>query len=101
MVKVHKLRHNSANTVNLLCSRSLENESAEHCFLCRNIYATFRTTLINDFNSIKSKFNTSKADEFVRTIFDNESNFKKLIVTTNFVKTFYLFIGSIKSVLAI
>ena len=47
---------------------------------------------MNELNSIDSKFNTKELDELVRTIlylvkkFDNDSNFKILTATINFIK---------------
>ena len=88
----HKFRHNFADTVNPLCSCSLEIESSEHHFLCCHKYVTFHTTLINELNSINSKFNTFEPDELVRIIlygdknFDNHSHSKIITATINFIK---------------
>ena len=84
--------HNFANTVNPLCSCSLEIESTEYYFLCCHNYVTFGKILMNELNRINSKFNTLELDELVRTIlygdkhFDNDSNFKMLTATINFTK---------------
>ena len=87
-----KFKHNFADTVNSLCSCSLEIESTEHYFLLRHNYVTFLTTLVNELNSINRKFITLESDELVRTNlygdknFDNDSNLKTLTITINFIK---------------
>ena len=53
-LREHKFRHNFADTLNPLCSRSLETEDTEHYFLrCQN-NLSFRTTLMNDLNNINT-----------------------------------------------
>ena len=93
----YKFKYNFADTLNPLCSCSLEIESTEHYFLrCRN-YVTFRATLMNELNSTNSKFNTLEPDKLVRTIFyrdksfDNDSNLKILTAITNFIKQTWRF----------
>ena len=54
----HKVRHNFADTVNPLCSCYLEIENMEYYIIRCHNYATFRTILMNELNSINSKFNT-------------------------------------------
>ena len=49
---LRKLKHNLADTLNPLCSCSLETEDTEHYFLrCQN-NLSFRITLMNDLNNI-------------------------------------------------
>ena len=51
-LREHKFRHNFADTLNPLCSCSLETEDTEHYFLrCQN-NLSFRITLMNDLNNI-------------------------------------------------
>ena len=84
--------HNFSDTVHPFCSCSLEIESTKHCFLRCHNYITFRTTLINELNSINSIFNTLQPDALVRTIlygdkiFDNDSNLNILTATISFMK---------------
>ena len=91
-LREHKFKHNFAVTVNSLCTCSLETESTEHYFLRCHNHVTFRTTLLNQLNSINIKFNTLESDELFRTIlygdktFDNDSNLKTLAGTINFIK---------------
>ena len=89
-LREHKFRNTFADTVNPLQSCSLETESTELYFLRCHNYVTFRTTLINELNSINSKFNTLEPIELTRTIlygdknFDNDSNCKILTASINF-----------------
>ena len=81
-LREYKFRHNFADTVNPLCSCYPEIESKEYYILRCHNHAAFRTILMNELNSINSKFNTLELDELIRTIlyadknFDNDSNFK-------------------------
>ena len=53
-LREHKFRHNFADTLNPLCSCSLETEDTEHYFLrCQN-NLSLRTTLMNDLNNINT-----------------------------------------------
>ena len=78
--------------MNPLCPCSLEIESTEHYFLRCDNYVTFRTTLMNELNSVKCLLLTLSLDEIVRAIlygnkkiYDN-SNFKILTATIKFMK---------------
>ena len=48
----NKFRHNFADTVNPLCSCTLETESRDHYFLRCQISVSFRTALMNKLNSV-------------------------------------------------
>ena len=48
----HKFRHNFADSLNLLCSCSLENESTVHFFLCCQNYTTLRRAFMTDLKNI-------------------------------------------------
>ena len=50
----HKFRHNFADTLNPLCSCSLETEDTEHYFLRSQNNASFRTTFVNNLNNINT-----------------------------------------------
>ena len=75
--------------MNPLCSCSLEIESTEYYFLRCHNYATFCTILMNGLSSDELEL---RLDELVRATFyghknfDNDSNFKMLTGTTNFIK---------------
>ena len=77
-LREHKFKHNFADPVNPLCSCSLEIESTKHFFLRYHNYVTFRATLMNELNSINSKFSTLEHDELVRTILYRD----KILITT-------------------
>ena len=68
------------------------NENMKHFFLRLHSYVTFHKTLVNELNSINSKNNTVESDELIRTTlsedknFDNDSSFKILTATINFIK---------------
>ena len=87
-----KFSHLFTDTVNPLCSCSVEIESTEHYFLRCHDYFIFRKTFINELNSINSKSKALEPAQFVRTIlygnksFDNDCNFKILRATINFIK---------------
>ena len=67
-LREHKFKHNFADTVNPLCSCYLETESTEYYIMRCHNYATFATIIMNELNSINSKFNTLELDELIRTI---------------------------------
>ena len=88
-LREHKLRHNFADTLNPLCSCSLETEDTEHYFLrCQN-NLLFRTTLMNDINTTISSFNSN---DLLRVIlygdesFNKETNCKILTASIKFMK---------------
>ena len=89
----HKFKHNFADTVNPLCSYTLEPENTEHLFRrCQNNLSA-RTTLINELNNISNAINSLNSTDFIRVIlygdknFDNVSNFKIIAATIKFFKT--------------
>ena len=51
-VNEHKFRDNFADTLNPLCSSSLETESTAHFFLCCRNYTNICITLMNELNDI-------------------------------------------------
>ena len=92
-LREHKFRHNFADTVNLLCSCTLETENTEHFFLlCQNNLSA-RLTHMNELNSINNALNSLNSTDFIRVIlygdknFDNVTNFKIITATTKFIKT--------------
>ena len=56
----HKFRHNFVDTLNPLCSCSLEAESTAHLFLRCRYYNNIRITLKNELNDIDNYFKTTK-----------------------------------------
>ena len=55
----HKFRHNFADTLNPLCSCSLETESMAHFFLCCRYYNNIRITLMNELIDIDNSITSS------------------------------------------
>ena len=88
----HKFRHNFADTLNLLCSCSLETEDTENYFLrCQN-NISFRTTLMSDLNNINTAIASLNSNDFLRVIlygdksFNKETNCKILTASIKFIK---------------
>ena len=78
-LKQHKFRHNFADTLNLLCSCSLESEDAENYFLrCQN-NLSFCPTFMNDLNNINTTIASLNSNDLLRVIlYGDESLTKKL-----------------------
>ena len=88
-LREHRFKHNSDDTLNPLCSCTLETEDTEYFFLrCQNNLSA-RTTLMSELNNI----NYLNSTDFIRVIryedkkFDNVSNFKIITATIKLVKT--------------
>ena len=92
-LREHKFRHNFADTVNPLCSCTLETENTEHFFLRRQNNLSARTTLMNELSDISSAINSLNSTYFIRVIlygdknFDNVTHFKIITATIKFIKT--------------
>ena len=89
-LREHKFRHNSQDTINPLCSCSLEVESTSHFFLrCQN-FITPRTNLMNELRKLDS--NILNLDEISLTKlllygdskYENNANKKILLASMNF-----------------
>ena len=92
-LREHKFRYNFADTVNPLCSCTLETENTEHFFLrCENNLSA-RTTLMNELSNISNAINSLNSTDLIRAIlhgdknFDNVTNFKIIAATIKFIKT--------------
>ena len=92
-LREHKFRHNFADTVNPLCSCTLETENTEYFFLrCQNNLSA-RTTLMSELNNINNAINSLNSTDLIRVIlygdknFDNVTNFKTITATIKFIKT--------------
>ena len=60
----HKFRHDFADTLNPLCSCSLETEGTANFFQrCRD-YNNIRITLMNELNGIDNSITSRQANEF-------------------------------------
>ena len=71
-----KFRYNFADTLNPLCSCSLETEDTEHYFQrCQN-NLLLRTTLINDLNNIITAIASLNSNDLLRVILYSDESFK-------------------------
>ena len=76
-LREHKFRHNFADTLNPLCSCSLETEDTEYYFLrCQN-NLSLCTTLMSDLNYINTAIASLKSNDLLRVILDGDESFKK------------------------
>ena len=64
----HKFRHNFADTLNPLCSCSLETESTAHFSLRCRYYSNIRITLMNELNDINNSITSRQTNELLRII---------------------------------
>ena len=71
----HKLRHNFADTLNLLCSRSLETESTAHFFQRCQISTNICITLMNELNDIDISITSRQPNELLRIILYGDCRF--------------------------
>ena len=88
----HKFRHNFSDTLNPLCSCSLETETTAHFFLrCRN-YTDVRLTLMKELYKIDNSITSRQPNELLRIILYDDCKFKDnvnkqiLIATIQFIK---------------
>ena len=91
-LKEHKFRHNFADTLNPLCSCSLETEDREYYFLrCQN-NLSFHTAFMNDLNNINISIVSLNSNDLPRVIlyrnesFNKETNYKILTAFIKFIK---------------
>ena len=64
----HKFRHNFLDTLNPLCSCSLEIESTAHFFLCCRYFNNIRITIMNELNDIYNSITSRQPNELLRLI---------------------------------
>ena len=90
-LREHKFRHNFQDTINPLCSCSLEIESTSHFFLrCQN-FITPRTNLMNELRKLDSsilnldEISLTKLLLYGDSKFENEVNKNTLLASINFV----------------
>ena len=93
----HKVQHNFADTVNLLCSCALETECTDHFFLRCQKYISFRTALMNELSSINSGIISLRPSALLEVILygdkmlSDNSNQQILTVTINYIKNMQTF----------
>ena len=96
-LRKHKFRHNFADTLNPLCSCTLEIEDTEHYFLRYQNNISFRTTLMNDLNNINTSIASLNSNDFLRVIlygdksFNKETNCRILTASIKFNKRYTTF----------
>ena len=91
-LRKHKFRCNFPNTLNTLCSCSLETEDTKHYLShCQN-NLSLHTTLMNDLNNTTTAIASSNTNDLFRVIlyedksFNKETNCKILTVPIKFIK---------------
>ena len=72
----HKFRHNLADTLNPLCSCSLETESTAHFFVRCQYYNNIRITLMNELNDIDNSITSRQPNKLLRIILYGDCKFK-------------------------
>ena len=91
-LREHKFKHNFQDTLNPLCSCSLEVESTSHFFLrCQN-YQNIRTALFNELQIIDNTILDMNEVNLTRLLlygsdsFDKQTNAKVIMLSINFIK---------------
>ena len=88
----HKFRHNFANSLNPLCSCSLQTDSSIHFFLRCQIYTTLRRALMTDLKNINDAIMSLNESDLLHTMlygsnkFNNNMNIGILTATIKFIK---------------
>ena len=76
----HKFSHNFQDTLNPLCSCSIEAESTSHYLMCCHFFDTLRPTLISDLRNIDSNLPTFRDENLTNIllygnqIYDDKTN---------------------------
>ena len=87
-----KFRNDFRNTLNPLCSCSIEAETTMHYFRFCHFYNSNRTTLINDLENIPTAFSTVSDNSLISLYlhgdgkFDDTKNRKILMSTIRFIQ---------------
>ena len=94
----HKFRHNLADSLNLLCSFSLETESTLHLGLCCQNYTTLCRSLIHDLKNINETIMHLNEGDLIHVILyrnkKSENNLNIISILTapiKFIKDFERF----------
>ena len=92
-LREYKFRHHFVDTVNPLCSCTLEIENTENFFLRRQSNLSPRATLMNELSNISNAINCLNSTDIISVIlygdknFDNVTNFEIITATIKFNKT--------------
>ena len=87
----HKLKHNSQDCANPLCSRSLEIASLSHFFLQCHHFTNMRATLLDDLKSVDRNIPSFSDSELVDLLLYGSPNFN-LNQNNKIVSSFISFI---------
>ena len=88
----HSFRHNFADSLNPLCSCSLETESTLHFFLRCQYYTTLRRALMTDLKDINDAIMSLNESDLLHVMlyesktFDNNMDISILTATVKFIK---------------
>ena len=102
----HKFRHNFGDTLNPLCSCSIEAETTLHFFLWCQFFNNIREILMNDLMNIDRSLPSLSQDKLISVLsygsdaFDNKKNRKILNYTVQFIKNSHRFEDSLFYILS-
>ena len=88
----HKFKHSFRDTLNRLCSCSIEVESTSHYFLRCHFVDTLRATLMNDLKNMDSNLRTFKNENITNSllygnqIYDDKTNQIILMDVSQYIK---------------
>ena len=100
-IRKHKFRHNFQDTINPLCSCSLEIESTSHFFLRHQNFIATSTNLTNELRKLDSsivnldKMSLTKLLLYGDRKFEDKVNKKILLASINFVLSIKQFEGQL------
>ena len=83
----HKFRYNFADTLNPLCSCSLETESTAHFFLPCRYYNNIHITLMTELNYIDNSITSRQPNELLRIVLHGDCKFKDNVNKRIFIAT--------------
>ena len=89
----HKFRHNSEDTVNALCSCSIQTQKTLQVFLRHQFFNDIREILMIDLTNINRSLLSLNQNKLISVLlygsdaFDNKTNFKILICTVQPIKS--------------
>ena len=67
--------NNFDDTLNILCSRSIQTESIAHCFVCCHFYNVNQTTLMNDLMNIDDSRPALNDNNLLKVFLDSNDLF--------------------------
>ena len=87
-LRQHKFRHNSEDTLNALCSCSIQAQTTLHFFLRYQFFNDIREILMNDLMNINRSLLSLNQDKLISVLlYGNKTNFKILICTVQPIKS--------------